>query len=133
MHHVCLRTWLTVRGVLEQHSRLYELLEVVMDLGRPPTARFPGRDEKLSDLPVVQEDLDYAVAQVCVCGGGVLATLRGLAVVVVVVAVAGVKFVYASSCLHDVAAQAKKSHCWLSPNHLCPPAPTRACTLPAGW
>lgn len=53
-----------VRGVLEGHSRLYELLEVVMDLGRPPTARFPGRDEKLADNPVTQEDLDYAVTQV---------------------------------------------------------------------
>lgn len=35
-----------------------------MDLGRPPTARFPGRDERLADSPVTQEDLDYAVTQV---------------------------------------------------------------------
>jgi hypothetical protein len=56
-----------VRSVLEQHSRLYELLEVVMDLGRPPHARFPGCDEKLAEEPVTQEDLDFAVTQV---GGG---------------------------------------------------------------
>lgn len=56
-----------VRGVLEQHSHLYQLLEVVMDLGRPPTARFPGRDERLDSNPVTQEDLDYAVAQVSGC------------------------------------------------------------------
>jgi stage III sporulation protein SpoIIIAA len=33
-----------VRAVLESHARLYELLEVVMDLGRPPMARSPGHD-----------------------------------------------------------------------------------------
>jgi stage III sporulation protein SpoIIIAA len=43
---------------------LFELLEVVMDLGRPPLARFPGCDERLSDLAVTQEDLDFAVQQV---------------------------------------------------------------------
>jgi stage III sporulation protein SpoIIIAA len=57
----CLRA---VRAVLEGHERLYELLEVVMDLGRPPTARFPGADERLAVAPVTQEDLDYAVTQV---------------------------------------------------------------------
>jgi stage III sporulation protein SpoIIIAA len=53
-----------VRGVLESHARLYELLEVVMDLGRPPMARFPGHDEALSEVLVTQEDLDYATQQV---------------------------------------------------------------------
>ncbi len=43
---------------------MYELLEVVIDLGRPPLARFPGHDERLSEEPVTQEDLDYAVQQV---------------------------------------------------------------------
>jgi hypothetical protein len=82
-----------VRSVLEQHSRLYELLEVVMDLGRPPTARFPGRDEKLSDTPVAQEDLDYAVQQVCVgvcvcvcvCGGRITDGMLGMVELVVMV------------------------------------------------
>jgi stage III sporulation protein SpoIIIAA len=56
-----------VRAVLESHARLYELLEVVMDLGRPPMARFPGHDEALSEVLVTQEDLDYATQQVRKC------------------------------------------------------------------
>lgn len=66
-----------VRGVLEDHSRLFELLEVVMDLGRPPLARFPGHDERLSEESVTQADLDYATQQVgqagctCYCWAGV--------------------------------------------------------------
>ncbi|KAF8054898.1 ycf45 [Scenedesmus sp. PABB004] len=70
----------SVRGALEGHARLYELLEVVMDLGRPPLARFPGADEPLSDAPVAQADLDYAVEQVGEFGGdnraGIDATLH---------------------------------------------------------
>eukprot|EP00775_Hariotina_reticulata_P010826 gene10824-10983_t len=51
-----------------------------MDLGRPPLARFPGCDERLSDLAVTQDDLDYAVQQVGEFGGdnraGIDATLH---------------------------------------------------------
>jgi stage III sporulation protein SpoIIIAA len=53
-----------VRAALESHARLYELLEVVMDLGRPPLARFPTGDVRLSEDPVSNEDLDQAVAKV---------------------------------------------------------------------
>ena len=38
--------------------------QVVLDLGRPPLARFPSGDKKLSTAPVTKEDLDYAIAQV---------------------------------------------------------------------
>jgi stage III sporulation protein SpoIIIAA len=68
--------------VLETHARLYELLEVVMDLGRPPMARFPGHDEALSEVAVTQEDLDYATQQVrntadrVVCRLGLLISRR---------------------------------------------------------
>ena len=31
-----------------------ELLEIVMDLGRPPQARFPGRPVNLADPPVTR-------------------------------------------------------------------------------
>src|SRR5690606_22284195 len=37
------------------------LLEIVMDLGRPPQARFPGRAVTLSDVPVTHADLDHGV------------------------------------------------------------------------
>ncbi|WIA34853.1 hypothetical protein OEZ86_013151 [Tetradesmus obliquus] len=70
----------SVRGVLEAHPRLHELLEVVMDLGRPPMARFPGHDEALAEAAVTQQDLDYATQQVGEFGGdnraGIDATLH---------------------------------------------------------
>ncbi|MCM2358658.1 MAG: hypothetical protein NDI77_10960 [Geobacteraceae bacterium] len=41
---------------------LEELLEVVMDLGRPPEARFPDRVERLSETPLSHADLAHVVA-----------------------------------------------------------------------
>jgi stage III sporulation protein SpoIIIAA len=41
-----------------------DLLEIVMDLGRIPEARYPNRVMELGDHPVSQEDLDYVVARV---------------------------------------------------------------------
>src|SRR5207237_287138 len=41
-----------------------ELLEVVMDLGREPEARLPGREALLSTHSVREEDLEYVVARV---------------------------------------------------------------------
>src|ERR671934_1222783 len=48
------------------HDRLdpRSLLEVVLDLGREPEARVPGREVILSDTPVAQQDLDYVSARV---------------------------------------------------------------------
>src|SRR5919197_2080791 len=48
------------------HERLDpgQLLEVVLDLGREPEARVPGREVILSDTPVAQQDLDYVSARV---------------------------------------------------------------------
>lgn len=43
---------------------LDHLLEVVMDLGRLPEARFPGRVVRLSDRPVSQEELNQVTALV---------------------------------------------------------------------
>jgi len=40
------------------------LLEVVMDLGRVPTARFRGREIELSELPVSEEDIAYVVGRI---------------------------------------------------------------------
>ena len=43
---------------------LDELIEVVMDLGRLPEARFPDRVERLAEKPVSREELASVVAQV---------------------------------------------------------------------
>ncbi|PNH02646.1 hypothetical protein TSOC_011361 [Tetrabaena socialis] len=59
----------SVRSALEDHPDCLELLEVVMDLGRPPLARFPSGDVKLSADPISAEDLDFAVQQVGNFGG----------------------------------------------------------------
>lgn len=40
------------------------LLEIVMDIGRPPQARFAGRAIELSDQPVSRTDLDHVVAAI---------------------------------------------------------------------
>ncbi|MGE4543210.1 MAG: R3H domain-containing nucleic acid-binding protein [Pedobacter sp.] len=48
---------------------LEKLLEVVMDLGRPPEARFPDGVVRLSDKPVHQDDLAHVIAQVGDFGG----------------------------------------------------------------
>jgi stage III sporulation protein SpoIIIAA len=42
----------------------HELLEVVMDLGRVPQARFVGREVPLSDREVNEADIEYVVAHV---------------------------------------------------------------------
>jgi stage III sporulation protein SpoIIIAA len=41
-----------------------ELLEVVMDLGREPEARLPGREVLLSPHTVTEEDIDYVVQRI---------------------------------------------------------------------
>jgi stage III sporulation protein SpoIIIAA len=51
------------RHLSEDDSR-EDLLEIVMDLGRIPEARYPSRVLELGDHPVSQEDLDYVVARV---------------------------------------------------------------------
>src|ERR1700704_4981295 len=45
-----------------------ELLEVVMDLGREPEARLPGREVLLSTHLVREEDLDYVVQRIGIFG-----------------------------------------------------------------
>ncbi len=45
-----------------------QLVEVVLDLGRPPLARFPESEMALSDGLVTREDLDHATLQVSAFG-----------------------------------------------------------------
>jgi stage III sporulation protein SpoIIIAA len=49
---------------LRNRSDKHDLLEVVMDLGRLPQARYPGREIVLSDREVTDSDLEYVVARI---------------------------------------------------------------------
>lgn len=49
---------------LNKHNGLQDLLEIVMDLGRFPEARFPGEVYTILDRHINQEDLDYVTARV---------------------------------------------------------------------
>lgn len=53
-----------MRSGLAQHPEVRELVEVVMDLGRRPIARFPAGDWVISDQPVTADDLRQAVSKV---------------------------------------------------------------------
>jgi stage III sporulation protein SpoIIIAA len=53
-----------LRSGLEPPERREDLLEIVIDLGRLPEARYPGRAEELSREPVTHEDLQHVVARV---------------------------------------------------------------------
>lgn len=55
------------RKELVKHEAIEELIEVVMDLGRKPLARFPSGDWVISEQPVTHQDLELAVSKVCVC------------------------------------------------------------------
>ncbi len=54
---------------LNVHPDKDKLVEVVMDLGRLPEARFPGKAEYLSDRLITQEDLDESIRNVGDFGG----------------------------------------------------------------
>ena len=53
-----------LRERLADRGDLGQLLEVVLDLGREPEARFPEQAASLSSSPVSHEDLDYVVNRV---------------------------------------------------------------------
>ncbi len=56
-------------GPLRQDNDLSDLLEVVMDIGRLPEARFRKREAILSTHEVTQDDLDYVLNRVGVFSG----------------------------------------------------------------
>jgi stage III sporulation protein SpoIIIAA len=58
-----------IRTSLEQHPQRDYLIEVVLDLGRLPEARFPDRAEDLSQQPVSQADLNYSIQRVGLFSG----------------------------------------------------------------
>ena len=53
-----------VRKPLAEHPRLDELLEIVMDLGRPIEARFPQHFDALTPDACTPEDLKYVTSRV---------------------------------------------------------------------
>lgn len=52
-----------MRKRVSEHPELLDLVEVVMDLGRKPLARFPSGDFVLSDCPITLQDLQHATSQ----------------------------------------------------------------------
>jgi stage III sporulation protein SpoIIIAA len=57
-----------IRSLLEEHAKLDVLLEVVLDLGRLPQARFLEHTEDLGGPQVSREDIDYVITHVSVFG-----------------------------------------------------------------
>jgi stage III sporulation protein SpoIIIAA len=53
-----------IRESLDRHTQQPDLLEIVLDLGREPEARFPGTEVILSDRPVSQADLDHVIQRI---------------------------------------------------------------------
>jgi stage III sporulation protein SpoIIIAA len=51
----------TIRESIESIGREVELLEVVMDLGRRPTARYTDNEVELRQEEVSQDDIDQVV------------------------------------------------------------------------
>ncbi|OCQ94123.1 single-stranded DNA-binding protein [Nostoc sp. MBR 210] len=58
-----------LRQVLENHPQRDSLVEVVLDLGRRPEARFPNQAEYLSETPVTQAQIDDCIQRVGTFGG----------------------------------------------------------------
>jgi stage III sporulation protein SpoIIIAA len=58
-----------LRNVLENHPKRDSLVEVVLDLGRRPEARFPNEAEYLSEIPVTQAQIDDCIQRVGTFGG----------------------------------------------------------------
>ncbi|KAK9824105.1 hypothetical protein WJX72_007767 [[Myrmecia] bisecta] len=58
-----------IRRAISNCPEHEQLVEVVLDLGRPPLARFPSGDVQLLDSPVTLEDLQHVVSQLGEFGG----------------------------------------------------------------
>jgi stage III sporulation protein SpoIIIAA len=58
-----------IRSRLQEQQHLEELLEVVIDLGRPPEARFPASYVFLCKRHVTRDDIDYVTGRVGEFGG----------------------------------------------------------------
>ncbi len=75
----------SIRQRLEQHPQLDQLVEVVLDLGRRPEARFPGFADYLSEEVVTRADLDLVISRVGEFSGdnraGIASTLHRISAI----------------------------------------------------
>ena len=55
----------SIRTRVEEHPERDALVEIVLDLGRRPMARFPSGDVFLSEDVVTAGDIEFAVGKVC--------------------------------------------------------------------
>lgn len=53
-----------IRHQLENHPSRDSLIEVILDLGRSPEARFPGKTEYIGEKSIDREDLNYCIQRV---------------------------------------------------------------------
>jgi stage III sporulation protein SpoIIIAA len=53
-----------IKSTLVKQDDIRDLLEVVLDLGRIPDARFPGREMVLHTREIEEADIDYVVARI---------------------------------------------------------------------
>jgi stage III sporulation protein AA len=57
-----------LREVLQRQEDIHDLLEVILDLGRVPEARFPNREMVISEKEINEQDLEYTTSRVSVFG-----------------------------------------------------------------
>ncbi|HZK67350.1 MAG TPA: R3H domain-containing nucleic acid-binding protein [Chloroflexota bacterium] len=57
-----------IRDPIKIMANRSDLVEIIMDLGRPPEARFPGMETILSPHDVTEEDLEYVIEHIGVFG-----------------------------------------------------------------
>ncbi len=60
---------IVIRDKIDRHPRKNELIEVVMDLGRQPEARFPNEATYLDDIPVSKADLQHCIDRIGMFSG----------------------------------------------------------------
>lgn len=53
-----------ISQTLHQQSHIKELLEVILDLGRPPEARFPQEEIILNPQEVTEQDIEYVTTRI---------------------------------------------------------------------
>jgi len=49
---------------IPKHENIDELLEIVMDLGRPPEARFLGSSYQLGEKEITSNDIDHVIENI---------------------------------------------------------------------
>lgn len=76
---------LDIKQALEQHPQRDSLIEVVMDLGRRPEARFPNQADYLSETGISHEQIEYCIQRVGHFGGdnraGIAQTLHRISAI----------------------------------------------------